>query len=59
MTHLGHCIAAYQKWHDFENKKMAGEIGIPESSLTRIKQGKMPDARGLARLMDWLLRSTR
>jgi DNA-binding Xre family transcriptional regulator len=59
VTHLGRCIAAYQKWHDFENKQMAKEIGIPESSLTRIKQGKMPDARGLAKLLDWLLRDSR
>lgn len=54
MTNLGLMLSAYIKFHDIEAKRLARDIGICESTLTRIKQGKMPDAEGFAKLMLWL-----
>ena len=54
MTHLGMALAAYQQKHDMENRQMAKEIGIPASSLSRIKGGTMPDAIGMAKIVLWL-----
>lgn len=58
MTHLGRAIAAYQQKFDVEGKSLAQEIGIHESTLCRIKNGKMPDADGLAKIIAWLVRAT-
>ena len=54
MTRLGLALAAYQQKHDIENRTMAKEIGIPASSLSRIKGGTMPDALGLVKIILWL-----
>lgn len=54
MTNLGLALGAYQQKHDVENRQMAKEIGIPASSLSRIKSGTMPDALGMAKIMLWL-----
>lgn len=54
MTRLGMALAAYQQKHDVENREMAKAIGIPASSLSRIKGGTMPDALGMAKIMLWL-----
>lgn len=54
MTNLGMALAAYQQKHDLENRQMAKEIGIPASTLSRIKGGTMPDARGMAKIIFWL-----
>lgn len=56
MTRLGLALAAYQQKHDSENRQMAKEIGIPASTLSRIKGGTMPDALGMAKIMLWLAR---
>jgi DNA-binding Xre family transcriptional regulator len=53
--HLAKMIAAYQQKHDVEAKDMAKEIGISESSLCRIRQGKKPDADGLWKIVAWQL----
>lgn len=58
MTHLGLALAAYQQKHDVENRQMAKAIGIPASSLSRIKGGTMPDALGMAKIMLWLASET-
>jgi DNA-binding Xre family transcriptional regulator len=55
VTHLGCALAAYQQKFDVEGKFLARQIGINESTLTRIKQGKMPDAEGLAKIIAWLV----
>ncbi len=54
MSHLGQALAAYQQKYDVEGKKLAKEIGIAESTLTRIKGGTMPDAAGFAKIILWL-----
>lgn len=56
MTNLGGAIAAFQQKFDMEGRLLAGDIGISESTLTRIKQGKMPDAEGLVKIFAWFLR---
>lgn len=35
-------------------RAVAAEAGVSASTLTRIGQGKRPDADGLVRLLDWL-----
>lgn len=54
LTRLGLALEAYQQKHDVENRCMAREIGISASTLSRIKFGTMPDARGLAKIILWL-----
>jgi hypothetical protein len=51
---LGDMLGAYQQKFDIESKVLAREIGMSESTLCRIKQGKMPDAEGFARIVLWL-----
>lgn len=58
MTNLGLAIAAFQQKHDIENRAMAKAIGIPASTLSRIKGGTMPDAFGLAKILLWLTSSS-
>jgi hypothetical protein len=54
VTRLGLALAAYQQKHDIANGRMAKEIGITGSMLSRIKGGTMPDGSGLAKIMLWL-----
>ena len=55
MTNLGMALTAMQQKYDIENKVMAKLIGIPESSLSRIKMGSMPDAVGMVKIIKWLV----
>jgi DNA-binding Xre family transcriptional regulator len=59
VTHLGLALAAYQQKHDVENRAMAVEIGISQSTLSRIKAGTMPDALGFAKIVAWLAGATK
>ena len=59
MSRLGLALEAYQQKHDVENRQMAKEIGIPASSLSRIKGGTLPDAAGLAKILLWLTNGER
>ena len=59
MTRLGLALEAYQQKHDVENRAMAKEIGIPASTLSRIKGGTMPDALGMAKIVLWLATDNR
>jgi len=54
MTRLGRALEAYQQKFDVENRRMAREIGIFPSTLSRIKGGTMPDALNLAKIVLWL-----
>lgn len=54
MTNLAKVISAYQGKYDVAGKDLAKDIGIAASSLTRIKQGKMPDADGFAKIILWM-----
>lgn len=58
MTNLGRALAAYQQKHDVENRAMADAIGISASTLSRIKNGSMPDADGFAKVIVWLVAPT-
>jgi len=55
MMRLGLALAAYQQKHDLENRQMAKEIGIPASTLSRVKNGTMPDAFGMVKIIAWLV----
>lgn len=59
MTHLGAALVAYSQKNDVEGKALAREIGINESTLSRVKAGKMPDAEGLAKIIAWLVKPVR
>jgi hypothetical protein len=54
VTHLGLALAAYQQKYDIANGRMAKEIGITGSMLSRNKGGTMPDGGDLAKIMLWL-----
>lgn len=54
MTNLGLALTAYQQKYDMENRMMAKHIGINASTLSRIKQGTLPDAEGLAKIVLWM-----
>jgi hypothetical protein len=55
VTRLGLALAAYQQKYDIANGRMAKEIGITGSMLSRIKAGTiMPDGNGLAKILLWL-----
>ena len=54
MTNLGKMLSAYLGKYDIPAKDLAREIGVAASTLTRIKQGKMPDADGLAKIIVWM-----
>jgi transcriptional regulator with XRE-family HTH domain len=54
MTNLAKMIAAYQQKFDVSARELAKAIGIAPSTITRIKQGKMPDADGLAKIILWM-----
>lgn len=56
MTELGKMLTAYQQKFDVDGKALAEDIGICESTLTRVKQGKLPSARGLAKIVTWMTR---
>lgn len=56
MTNLARSLAAYQQKYDVQGNDLAKKIGITESTLCRIKQGTMPDAEGLAKIVMWLIK---
>lgn len=58
MTNLAKTIAAYQQKHDVSAKTMAADLGFSASTLTRLKQGLMPDAAGILKIMNWLVRES-
>lgn len=53
---LSDIVEAFQQKYDVENRVMAAEIGLAPSTMTRIKQGKMPDAHGLAKIIAWMMK---
>ena len=59
MTNLANMLTAYQQKHDVENREMARQIGIGASTLTRLKQGKLPDADGLAKIILWMTKEAK
>lgn len=55
-THrLAMMLIAYEQKHDLSGRQIAAEIGIDKSGYTRIKQGKMPDARNFAKIINWMM----
>ena len=54
MTNLAKLLAAFQKIYDLSGKDLAKQIGIAESTITRLRKGKMPDADGFAKIIAWM-----
>ncbi len=55
MTKLAKVLAAYQQKYDVDGRTLAKELQVQESGLTRMKQGRMPDAAALSRIIAWLV----
>lgn len=55
MTNLAKALKGYQAMTETDGATLARKIGIEESTLTRIKQGKMPNADGFAKIILWLV----
>ena len=47
-------INAYQQKLDIESRELARQIGINASTLCSLKQGTLPDAEGLAKIILWV-----
>ncbi len=50
---LSRAIDAACRDQDLSLRQLAGHLGIAPSTLTRIRQGKRPDAEALAVLVTW------
>jgi len=55
MTRLGMMLNAFEQKNDLSGLKMAEEIGVDKSTFCRIKQGKMPDAKNMAKIITWMI----
>lgn len=55
MTRLGMMLIAYEQKHDLSGRQIAEEIGIDKSTFCRTKQGKMPDAKNMAKIISWMV----
>jgi len=53
---IGIVIHKWRVASEIEQKTLAREIGISESTLCRIEKGKGCDARALAAMISWLIR---
>lgn len=58
-TNLSRALWAYIQKYDTTSKAVAKEIGIGDSTLCRLKDGKLPDAVGLLKIMVWLVAESR
>lgn len=54
MTNLARMLDIYLRVYNIDQGKLADELGMSASTVTRLKAGKMPDAAGFARLIMWL-----
>lgn len=48
-------LTAYEQKYDLSGREIAKEIGVDKSNLCRIKQGKMPDAKNMAKIITWMI----
>lgn len=54
-TTLGMMLTSYGQKYDRTDATVADEIGIGRSTFCRIKQGKLPDAENLAKIISWMV----
>lgn len=54
-TKLGMMLTSYGQKYDRTDANVADEIGIGRSTFCRIKQGKLPDAENLAKIISWMV----
>jgi hypothetical protein len=55
MTRIAQMLTAYGQKHDRTDISVAREIGLNKSTFCRIKQGKMPDADNLSKIISWMI----
>lgn len=56
MKNLANLLVAYQQKYDVSGKDLAKQIGLSESALSRLKQGKGLDAAALVRIIVWMVK---
>jgi transcriptional regulator with XRE-family HTH domain len=54
MTHLSKMLKIYIAAADIEQKQLAKELKMSESSLTRLLQGQGVDMQTLGNIIQWL-----
>lgn len=54
MNRLGKMLKLYRVSEGLEQQKLADEIGVGKSTLSRIEKGKLPDIQGGIKIMAWL-----
>lgn len=54
MIRLSQMLTAYEQKFDLSAKSVAASIGVCESTYSRMKSGKLPDAHNLSKLMVWI-----
>lgn len=54
MNRLGKMLKLYRASEGMEQQKLADEIGVGKSTLSRIEKGKMTDIQGGIKIMAWL-----
>lgn len=52
---IGQLIRSFRAHREYNLKEMAGRIGIPISTLSRIERGQSPDGKTLAAILKWAL----
>lgn len=56
MSNLSNMLKLYIAVNDIEQKTLAVEIGVAQSTLTRFLQGKDVSMKSFGRLVAWLTR---
>lgn len=59
MTHLAKMMKLYLTVNDIEQKRLAAQLGISESSFTRLLQGKGVEMQSFAAIIKWLTEEVR
>lgn len=53
---IGKLLKFYRQKYDISLRKLAEDIGISESTLSRIENGKfLPDLRTFQKIFNWML----
>lgn len=50
---LGRCIKAWREINGISGEALALEIGVPQSTISRLERGKMVGGAALVKVMAW------
>lgn len=56
MTRLGHMLRLYMQISNISCREVARSVKISAATVSRICNGKQPDAQTLIKLLDWMVR---